>query len=444
MANKTVAMIDANSMIDRRIILEAELLKKNGFDVYLCCKEERTASSYNNDAGAPIPIFRFPEMDVSWTRFYKSFDFFGKFLPYKVNTLLVCFLHPRAGRIRLEESALPPVIKGLILGLFTVIYPWIKKPAPGAVSYWENLVINFIKSKNPDVIHAHDLPALRAGVILKQALKCPLVYDAHEIYPFQPGYDAITKDKLYRAEKELLPNADMVIVINQDQAEFMMGEYGKFDYAVLTNATSYPLKYVKGNQYNLIRDKLGLGADAKIILFQGGVNRLRKIDCLIEGVSMSSENVHLALMTWGGEIEEFKKMASSLGVENRVHFIDPVPWEEVLFWAASADIGFLPYQAHDLNTKISSPNKMYEFILSHTPMIASKDLVNVKRVFEQDNVGLLWDLKVPKDYAAAITQMLADQPKYDSYKQNLKTCSDKYTWDYLSNDFQRKYVNLAH
>jgi len=441
--SKTIAMIDANSMIDRRIILEAELLKKNGYDVFLCCKESRIESTYNNDAGSLIPIYRFAEFDASWRRFYKTFETLSKIFPYKMSTLLACFLNPKPGFIRLQESALPSAVKKLVLRFFTTLYPWVKNTNEDELSFWEGLVIEFVKAKKPDVVHAHDLPALRAGVEVKRALSCPLVYDAHEIYPFQPGYDPKTQDKLYKTEKELIQNADLVIVINQDQAEFMMGEYGKFDYAVLTNATSYPREFVKGNDYNLIREKLALPTNSKIILFQGGVNRLRKIDFLIEGVSMSPANVHLALMTWGVEVKEFKKLARTLGVEDRVHFLDPVPWEEVLYWAASADVGFLPYQALDLNTKISSPNKMYEFILSHTPMIASKDLVNVKRVFDQDQVGLLWDLKEPKDYAAAISKLLGDDQLYSRLKTNLQSCSDRYTWDYLSNDFQRKYGELA-
>ena len=353
-----------------------------------------------------------------------------------------CFLNPTAGLVRFEESSLQPWVKNFLLTILKLLYPWVRNKEKDTFSYWELQVFEFIKNKKPDIIHVHDLPALNLGVSLKQELNCPLVYDAHEIYPFQPGYDAVTKDKLYQAEKSMIKFADLVVVINQDQAEFMMAEYGSFSYSILTNATSYPHAYVKNKRYNLIRERLKLGDKTKLILFQGGVNRLRKIDYLIEAISLSTENVHLILMTWGAEIQDFKSMARALNVENRVHFIDPVPWEEVLFWAASADIGFLPYQALDLNTKLSSPNKMYEFILSETPMIASQDLINVRRVFEKEKVGLLWNLKKPRDYAEAINKLLKDEKLYDEFKKNLKICSDRYTWESLSKDFQIKYREL--
>src|SRR5690606_39160544 len=139
------------------------------------------------------------------------------------------------------------------------------------LSHWERSVYEEVVKLNPDVIHAHDLPALRLGVSLKKTLNRPLVYDAHEIYPFQPGYDAETKDRLCKMEKALIAHSDVVTVINEDQAEFMMKEYVPFRYIVLTNATSYPEGYQPGRKYNIIREKLGIKDCDRIILFQGGI-----------------------------------------------------------------------------------------------------------------------------------------------------------------------------
>ena len=97
-----------------------------------------------------------------------------------------------------------------------------------------------------------------------------------------------------------------------------------------------------------------------------------------------------------------------------------------------------------MNTKISSPNKMYEFICSTTPMIASSALINVHEVLTKEHFGVSYLLKEPKDYAKAIEMMFDEQlggPK--RFKDSLLAQRHRYLWSHEAKTLANFYQNLA-
>ena len=117
----------------------------------------------------------------------------------------------------------------------------------------------------------------------------------------------------------------------------------------------------------------------------------------------------MVFLTYKKEVPEFKALAKKLGIEHRTHFIDPGPWDEMVYRAASADVGMMPYHPHDMNTTIASPNKMYEFITAAVPMIAHQGLVNVHRILQEEGFGVTRVLDAPQDYAAAIMEVFDEK-----------------------------------
>jgi glycosyltransferase involved in cell wall biosynthesis len=268
---------------------------------------------------------------------------------------------------------------------------------------WERKVLRFAgELDRVDAVHAHDLPALRVATLIAKRRRIPLIYDAHELYSYQPGIVGDRKKRLLQTEHTLIGHCDEIVVINEDQARVMQRDHGEGSYTPLTNATEQPPGFDIHRRTTVVQDHLGLEPGTPTLMFMGGINRARKIHLLFEGLALSEVQAHLILLTWGMEIPEFQQMALDLGISDRVHFMDPVPWSEIVEWAASVDVGVMPYQALDLNTKISSPNKMYEFIAAGTPMIGSSELVNVRRVVEAEGFGVLVPFHKAEDYAKAI------------------------------------------
>jgi glycosyltransferase involved in cell wall biosynthesis len=309
---------------------------------------------------------------------------------------------------------------------------------------WEQAVLDFACALDRiDVVHAHDLPTLRVAVLIAQKRGIRLVYDAHELYSYQPGVIGARKKRLFDTEHALIGFCDEIVCINADQAVVMQKDHGRGRYTPLTNATEQPEGFDITQRYTLVQDYIGLPKGTPTMLFMGGINRGRKIDLLLEGIAQASVPVHMIFLTWGMEIPEFERMATKLGIRERVHFLDPVPWSEIVYWAASVDVGVMPYQALDLNTRISSPNKMYEFIAAGTPMIGSSELINVAKVVPVEGFGVLLPFHEAADYARAIDEIFdpaAGGP--ERFRANLIARADKYLWKAEASGFEAMYARL--
>ena len=63
------------------------------------------------------------------------------------------------------------------------------------------------------------------------------------------------------------------------------------------------------------------------------------------------------------ELSEIAAGAGTLG--SRVFFLlDAVDQRQLLEFTASADIGIIPYPPIDLNSRLCTPNKLFEFIVA--------------------------------------------------------------------------------
>jgi glycosyltransferase involved in cell wall biosynthesis len=464
-----IVMIDRNSVIDRRIILEAETLIREGFEVELILQEAIGPAPWVESLSFPVKRFSvFPDLDADLSaiddiNLVQDFRHcWEKYLGTKPALLIGALLNPSAGKkfavtanslSRWQMFSLLSVL-GLLdakpesfLKRLTFSFKMAQKGilAVFAKSHvfdsWEERVFENLRLRDFDVVHIHDLPVLPLGQRVKNELGKKLVYDAHELYAHLPGLSSKAKKRLFGLEKTFLPSADHVVLINEQQAQIMVAEYGQFPYVCLTNATRPPLGFDPRQKPDLIREKLGIAKDEPIILFQGVINRVRKIDVLLEGVALARAKPHMVFLTWGKEeIADFTGIANGLGIKDRVHFLPPVPWEDVIVWAASADAGMMPYQPDDLNTQISSPNKMYEFMEAGIPMIGSSGLVNVKAVVGDLGLGVVSALKDPADYAAAIDLLFLGDPSfYNRSKDRVLENRHRFTWDELSKPFVHMY-----
>jgi len=105
-------------------------------------------------------------------------------------------------------------------------------PAEGVRRYMSGLPL-----RGPfDIIHAHDLPSLPAAAELRRALGAQrLIYDAHELYPFQTR-SPIQCRYWQRIERSLVGEADLVVAVNPSAAGQLSRIYGVDEPTVLYNA----------------------------------------------------------------------------------------------------------------------------------------------------------------------------------------------------------------
>jgi glycosyltransferase involved in cell wall biosynthesis len=456
-----ILMLDKSHITDRRIVLEAEALIAKGHEVILCSGRENLQQK-PLEIDKHLKIYRFFSRhlleycleQISTEELNQLNQTLGQ---YKIREksrvkayLKFAFAHPYWMLIQFNRMnvRLPDFFHKsmeFFLACLSNRKDLIQSSLKSKKNDWQNIIEKYVVIDfKPDVIHAHDYSSLETGLALSQKYRIPLIYDAHELYSYQPGIPKAVAKTILKNEKKLIQHVHTCITVNQQQADIMANDFDFHQFLPITNATVEPNDFNPNHHYDLIRQVTHIPKDEGIMLFQGGINRLRKIDLLLEGLALVKQKIHLVFLTFGNEINEFKAMANDLGIADRVHFLPVVPWEDMVFWAASADVGVLPYQADDMNTKISSPNKMYEFICSATPMIASSELINVHEVLTKENFGVSYRLKDVKDYARAIEIMFDEKlggPK--RFKADLLAKRHHYLWSHEAKLLTDFYAKLA-
>jgi glycosyltransferase involved in cell wall biosynthesis len=412
-------MATTDVMIDRRILLEADSLITKGYEVIVLAWGEPGIERFqaagrikieryvNRSSFFAPPVLR-PVLNLS------ALNWKGKIAEVVIFPARVAVAAPRriAYSVRLGMT-------GRSLGASEL---------PRTLDHSEFWLIERLAAYDPDVIHVHDLPQLRACAFAKEILRCPLVYDAHELYPEISTLTAEESRELSVREREYIRRADHVITVNRFIAEEMALRYGVDRPAVIWNAID-PADDLRANRRHApLRERLGLGDDISILLFQGMMSRLRGLQPLVRSMALVHPAVHLVLLGYGNMRQELQEIARECRIEDRVHFVAAVPWEQLLYVTATADAGIIPYPPLDLNTRFCSPNKLFEYIQAGVPIIAN-DLPFLREVVAGEDFGVVAPLTDPRSFADAISAMFdRERGGPARFRPQLAAKREKYTW----------------
>jgi glycosyltransferase involved in cell wall biosynthesis len=282
--------------------------------------------------------------------------------------------------------------------------PRTPEPESFEMNIWERAIFHRAVYFDPDVIHVHDLPQLLPAVLAARHCAVPVIYDAHEVYPEIGTLTPEQQESLRHKERALVPHCTQTITVNPYCAEAMERAYGCKPFNIVLNATQPSSGHVRGSHDDRLRQRLGLSPETRILMFQGWMADVgRGLLELVAGMAKVRPEVHLVMMGYG-DIELFKAAATMSGVEDRVHLLPPVPWDQLVSWSAAADVGIIPYQPVDLNHRVCSPNKLFEFISAGLPILAN-DLPYLTKVIMGEGFGLTRQMETPEDMAAAVNEM---------------------------------------
>lgn len=409
-----IIMVCADDWIDRRILQEAVSLTEGGHQVKVLAAWVEGEPQHSTYGQVEIERIRPPRLSRPQQWLQHLSQWLRKPLPGGSKSL-----------VTLAERSLMHLLRG-----------W-KELTP-----IEEVILDRIRSYQPDCVHVHDLPQLRVGVAAKRELGIRLVYDAHELFPELCHLSWIYK-KLWRArERKYAPFADQVITVNEFLAEEMKKEYGIPLPAVILNAIDPPSSFSVDEPNDRLREELSIPPDHAILLYQGYLYPSRALEPMVEAMIHVRSPVHLVIMGMGPLRPTLEAIAQSLPGPLRVSCIGPIPQDEVLWWSASADAGIIPYQAKDKNKELCSPNKLFELIQAGLPIL-SNDLPYLRKVIAGGGMGQVEKLTDPKSYARAIDRFFADPQKLEQYRYNTLEARKRYNWSNEGRHLRELYQQLA-
>ncbi|MCU1737663.1 MULTISPECIES: glycosyltransferase [unclassified Pseudomonas] len=377
-------------MIDRRILQEAQTLVEQGHQVTLLAGFECPQRESYVHNGIKIERFMFDWGDSRFNALARR-----------------CNLTPGSR------------IYGWAWRLFR---GWANRVA--SVNSFEQFILDRMTEYQVDVLHVHDFPMLAPAVELAKTRQVPLIYDAHELYYAQVQLPLATQRKYKKKESRLIKQVDAAITVNPYIAKLMGERYAvTVPHVIMNAAPKVPIAST-----SMLRERFGLDADARILLYQGWISDNRGIERIVEAAASFTNGTYLVLVGYGAFEDTLKQLVAERGLEQRVFFYGGVPSDDLHELTCDADLGIIPYHGVDENNYFCSPNKLFEFAIAELPFI-SNDLPFLRDIAQTYGNGLLADLNSAELIASAVNQLFSAPAQLASLKAGAVKAREFINWE---------------
>lgn len=300
-----------------------------------------------------------------------------------------------------------------------------------------------------DIVHAHDIYTLPAGVRLAQATGAKLIYDAHE-YEIEraskmPPEGNAMADAI---ERDCLEHVDAVISVSQSICDLYAERFSGRKPVLVMNAPEVKEDVSATRDQQGERDefrrKLGLSVQTPLISYTGWVLReQRGVDQVVRAM-LDLPEFHLIVLGPRNEVHDdgLMKTASSLGVADRVHLLPPVHHSQVVPTICNCDVAVIPFQDSTLSYRYAMPNKLFEAVFSGLP-VAVADLPDMRAFVQALGRGESMDATDPKAIARTIGSLYRNKSDYELDADQYSELVRNYSWSAQAEKIYSLYLELA-
>lgn len=279
----------------------------------------------------------------------------------------------------------------------------------------------------PSIIHAHDINTLIPAAMAKILARAKLIYDAHEFAPDRVGYQK-QRRMICLIETCIIPRVDGMISTSPSNSKAYARLYKCPRPTVLGNMPPQDeIVSSKDNDRNAVRAAWGVPEGRTIILYQGGLQPGRGLDCLLASIPKLHPSGHLVLMGDGRLKDDLLKQASTLGIADRVSWHPPVPLDVLPSYTAAADIGVHPLEDMCRNHRWASPNKLYEYVHAGLPVVMSS-LLEPRRILETWGVGQCFTPGDAHSLSTVLNRLLRNDTLRAELAENSRKAARTLTW----------------
>lgn len=267
-----------------------------------------------------------------------------------------------------------------------------------------------------DIYHAHDFNALYPTHKAARQRRKPLVYDAHELPLVDPEVTRFTMIHRFavRSLKRILSHCDSMITVSAPIVDELRMRYGGPPAVLVRNIPSFhePISS------NRLREALRLPESTRVAVYQGGFQPNRSLDVLVRAAPYLDPG-HVIVMVGGGQSKPgIERLIAELGVGDRVILHPSVPYQELLEWTASADLGLILYRgSYSPNVLHCLPNKIFEYLMAGVPVLSSP-LDAIEEIIRTYGVGRVAASTEPEVVGRAISLTLSDEEGLSYMRRN--------------------------
>jgi glycosyltransferase involved in cell wall biosynthesis len=418
--------------------VNAKRLLKLGYLAFLCLGAVMPKPRRPRQQGKRILMLTISQIDID-SRINKEARSLAR-EGYSVD--IFCLQHQRYESSLVEEQVMPGV------RYIRILTQWKE-----ANLFFQEAFRRAALVRDYDYVHAHDLTTLLTGWLIARKKGVPLIYDAHEMW----SENVVWKGGEYRGmpfyvrllarmwEGFLVRYVDLLITVSPSIVQAFRQRYRlKSDPLLLANYVELGIDLSADYPAPGIRELCGLGDDAFVTLYLGGINQVRNIENVIEAHRMLPENAVFVIR--GPSIEYFEEqyleLARGLGLQGRVFCLPPVGRDEVIAGARGADCGVILLRNLCRNFYWYYPNKFFEYMLAGIPVIAS-NFPDVTAHLERERSGLVCDPESPEAIAETIRRLYEHREEArEMGRRGRASIYRQYNWEEAIKELLERYRRL--
>jgi len=171
------------------------------------------------------------------------------------------------------------------------------------------------------------------------------------------------------------------------------------------------------------------------IVYTGNLFKWKGVYTLVDSLEYLNDNVKLYIV--GGSqdtFKEFKQYCENKSYKNRIILTGFIPKKETIKYIEIADILVLPNSANDKMSYYTSPLKLFEYMASKRPIVASR-LPSLEEILTDRKNALLFEADNSKDLANKIK--FAIQNDCENIVKQAYQDVEKYTWENRAKNIKR-------
>ncbi|MEX0767626.1 MAG: glycosyltransferase [Microthrixaceae bacterium] len=316
-----------------------------------------------------------------------------------------------------------------------------KESLPACIDEFADGVAADLAERPVDVLHANYWLSAVAAHRLKHELNLPLVATFHTLARVKAEAGDAESAERAQAEALVIGCCDAICASNPVEAEQLIEFYGAFPDRIELVAPGVDHAFFSPGDRLGARAALGID-NRPTMLFVGRIQPLKGLSIAVAALAQL-KNSSARLLVVGGpsgieggeELARVHALIESLGVADRVHFIDPQPHHALSTYYRAADVVIVPSRSESFGLVA------LEAAACATPVVAAA-VGGLLTLVNNDITGFLIDSRDPRAFALRIDELFDHPDRALAMGKAAAMESGDYAWATTAGRLRRLYSDL--
>ncbi len=292
-----------------------------------------------------------------------------------------------------------------------------------------------------EAIHSHYWLSGQVGWLARDRWRVPLIHSAHTLAKVKNAAlaDGEAPESLARivGEEQVAAEADRLVAPTAAEAGQLIDLYAADPACVVTVAPGVDLDLFGPHGRSSSRARLGIAANAVLLLFVGRLQPLKAPDVLIRATGQVlqahpelAERLEVAVIgapsgdprAGAQYLDSLHSLAASLGLSSRVRFVGVVPRNGLADWYRAADLTVVPSYSESFGLVA------LESQACGTPVVAS-DVGGLTTAVADGRSGVLVSGHSGRDWGRIIGDLVSAPSRWDELARGALEHAARFSWD---------------